>query len=148
MTAFDTTNLRITFTGPASGHVWVRVHCWSTGATTFPTILLGVLDGSTVKLRASPTGGLKNTAVATAYVDQELTGVIDVTPTTSYTWDAAYGVETVVASTNIKYGGPNNATANDAWGAIQFEIWEAGLSPAGLVWRGSPASVTSTTTRR
>ncbi len=38
---------------------------------------------------------------------------------------AAYGVETLVASTGLKYGGPNNTTANDAFGAFQFEIWEA-----------------------
>lgn len=125
LTAFDTTNVRCTFVGPNSGKVWVRVHVLVTGATTFPTILLGVLDGSTIMLRASPTGGLKNTAVATAFVDQEITGVIAVTPGTTYNWDAAYGVETIVASTNVKYGGPNNATANDAWGAIQFEVWEA-----------------------
>ena len=124
MTAFDTTNLRITFTAPASGKVLVRIHCLVTGATTFPTILLGVLEGSTVVFRASPTGGLKNTAVATAYVDQEVTGVVAVSGG-SHSFDAAYGVETLIASTNIKYGGPNNTTANDAWGAIQFEVWEA-----------------------
>ena len=30
----------------------------------------------------------------------------------STNFDAAYGVEVVVASTNIKYGGPNNTTTN------------------------------------
>ena len=39
------------------------------------------------------------------------------------TWDAAYGVETAVAATGLKYGGPNNATANDAFGALIFEVW-------------------------
>lgn len=126
MTAIDTTNLRATFVAPASGKVLIRLHVTVTGATTMPTILLGVLDGSTVRLRASPTGGLKNTALATALVDQEIIGVIaGLTPTTTYNFDAAYGVETLVASTGIKYGGPNNATANDAFGAIQFEVWEA-----------------------
>lgn len=124
MTAFDTTNLRITFTPPASGNVLVRIHCCVTGATTMPTILLGVLSGASVIVRASPTGGLKNTAVATAYVDQEIEAVVTGL-SGSQTWDAAYGVETIVAATNIKYGGPNNTTANDAWGACQFEVWEA-----------------------
>ena len=40
-------------------------------------------------------------------------------------WDAAYGVETVVAVSGLKYGGPNNATANDAFGAFRFEVWAA-----------------------
>ena len=124
MTAFDTTNLRITFTAPASGKVLVRLHCNVSGATTFPSILLGVLEGSTVVLRASPTGGLKTTALATARVDQEITGVVAVSGG-SHSFDAAYGVEVVIASTNIKYGGPNNTTIDDAWGAIQFEVWEA-----------------------
>lgn len=126
MTAVDTTNLRIAFTVPASGAVMVRIHTLVTGATTMPTILLGVLQGATVICRVSPTGGLKNTAVATAYVDQEIEAVITgLTPGANLTWDAAYGVETILASTNIKYGGPNNTTANDAWGAFQFEIWSA-----------------------
>ncbi len=43
------------------------------------------------------------------------------TPSTSYTWDAAYGVE--VTNNAIEYGGPNNAVATDAAGAFQYEIW-------------------------
>lgn len=126
MTAVDTTNLRITFTVPASGRVMVRLMCTVHGATTFPTILLGVLESSTVIARVSPIGGLKNTAVATAQVTQEATFVIEgLTPSQSKTWDAAYGVEVVIASTGIKYGGPNNTTTNDAFGAFIFEIWEA-----------------------
>lgn len=124
MTAVDTTNLRITFTAPASGKVWVRVKCQAHGATTFPSILLGVLEGSTVVMRQAPEGGLVNTAVATAMLAQEISGVISVSAG-AHTFDAAYGVETIVASTGIKYGGPNNTTANDAFGAFVFEIWEA-----------------------
>jgi hypothetical protein len=126
MTALDTTNLRITFTAPSSGRVLVRIVCSVHGATTFPTILLGVMSGSTVVARVAPVGGLKNTAVATALATQDATFVVGgLTGGNSYTWDAAYGVETLVASTGIKYGGPNNTTANDAFGAIQYEIWEA-----------------------
>jgi hypothetical protein len=43
MTAVDTTNLRITFTVPASGKVLVRLALNHTGATTPPTALLGIL---------------------------------------------------------------------------------------------------------
>jgi hypothetical protein len=126
LTALDTTNLRLTFTAPASGRVLVRLQGVVHGATTFPAILLGVLQGSTVIGRVSPIGGLKATALATAMVTQEASFVVSgLTPGASLTWDAAYGVETAVASTGIKYGGPNDATANNAFGAFIFEIWEA-----------------------
>lgn len=127
MTALDSTNLRATFTAPANGKVLVRLHGTVHGATTFPAILLGVMDtASAIIFRDSPTGGLKATATATAMVDQEVTAVISgLTAGQSYTWDAAYGVETSVLSTGLKYGGPNDATANNAFGCFQFEIWEA-----------------------
>lgn len=124
MTAMDTTNLRLTFVAPANGIVQARLSCLVHGAVTFPTILLGVLEGATVRGRVAPIGGLKTTAVATTHVTQEavflVTGLV---ASQSYTFDAAYGVETLVAATGIKYGGPNNATANDAYGGLAFEIW-------------------------
>ena len=126
MTAFDTTNARIVFTAPPSGRVLVRIRCAIHGATTFPQVLLGVLDGATVKGRVAPIGGLPGTALATTLLVVEgLFTVGGLTGGNSYTWDAAYGVETVAASTGIKYGGPDNATANDAYGALIYEIWDA-----------------------
>lgn len=126
MTALDVANLRIAFTVPASGRVLVVLAGCVHGATTFPTILLGVMEGATVKGRMAPIGGLKTTAVATAMVTQEAAFVVpDLTPAAALAWDAAYGVETGVAATGLKYGGPNNATANDAFGAFRYEIWEA-----------------------
>lgn len=125
MTALDTTNLRLTFTAPASGKVKVVMGGVIHGATTMPQILLGVLSGSTVMRRKAPDGGLLGTALATTFVPVEACFVIDgLTPGNSYTWDAAYGVETAVASTGLKYGGPNNTTANDAFGGFSFEIWQ------------------------
>lgn len=126
MTAFDTTNARITFTAPASGKVLVRLKCNLSGATTMPQVLLGVLEGSTVRMRQVPIAALPGTALATTNVPLEVVGVISgLTPGNSYTYDAAYGVETAVASTNIHYGGPNDTTANNAWGGLVFEVWEA-----------------------
>ena len=126
MTAFDTTNLRCSFTVPTSGAVTVRISCTLHGAATFPTILLGVLEGATVRCRQSPIGGLKNTAVATAQVTQELVMTITgLTPGASLNWDAAYSVEILLAATGIKCGGPNNALTNDAFGALVFEVWDA-----------------------
>jgi len=126
MAAFDTTNARITFTVPTSGRVLVRVCCPVHGATTYSTYLLGVMEGATVVGRVAPIGGLKTTAVNTAMVTQEATFVVPgLTPSASLTWDAAWGCETSVNNSLLKYGGPDNATANNAFGALIFEIWEA-----------------------
>jgi hypothetical protein len=129
MTAVDTTNLRIALTVPAHGKVRFRLACTITGATTFPTILLGVINGATVVGRVSPivyqgtASGATTTATAVAeFVANGLTpGALNA--------DAAYGVEALVALTNIKYGGPNNTTGADAWGAFVFEAWDPQPNP-------------------
>lgn len=124
MTALDTTNLRIAFTVPASGSVLVRLAGVLHGATTFPQILLGVLEGATVRGRVAPVGAPSGTALATTLMPVEaLFPVTGLTPAANLTWDAAYAVETLVAATGLKYGGPNNTVANDAWGAFVFEVW-------------------------
>lgn len=126
LTALDTTNLRIPFTVPPSGRVLVRLKGVLHGAATFPQIVLGVLEGATVRGRAVPIGAPTGTALATTMMPVEATFVVDgLTPGANLTWDAAYGVETLVAATGLKYGGPNNTTANDAFGAFSFEIWDA-----------------------
>jgi hypothetical protein len=126
MTAIDTTNLRIVFTVPASGSVLVRLAGVLHGATTFPQILLGVLESSTIIGRKAPTGAVMGTALATTQLPVEAQFVVTgLTPGATKTWDAAYGVETLVAATGLKYGGPNNTTANDAFGGFAFEIWSA-----------------------
>lgn len=127
MTALDTTNLRLAFTVPASGRVLVRLTGGLNGATTIPQILLGVLQGSTVIARKAPMTGGGGAIAATTIVQVEAIFVVTgLTPGAALTWDAAYGVETLVTSTALKYGGPNNATtANDAFGAFGFEIWPA-----------------------
>ncbi len=124
MTAIDTTNLRLAITVPAHGKVLFRLGACLHGATTFPSIMLGVMNGAGIVGRVAPLQVLGNTAVATALVavvaDFIATGL---TPG-ALNADAAYGVETLVASTGLKYGGPNNTTANDAWGAFFFEAWD------------------------
>lgn len=126
LTALDTTNLRLTFTAPASGKVLVRLQGNLHGATTFPQVVLGVLEGSTVKGRIAPAGLVNGNLAATTFLTVEgLFVVTGLTAGASLTWDAAYGVETAVASTGLKYGGPNNTTANDAFGGFAFEVWAA-----------------------
>jgi hypothetical protein len=126
MTAIDTTNLRLAFTAPPSGKVLVRLSGTLHGAATFPQILLGVLQSSTVIGRVSPEGKPNGNLAATTFLT--VTGlfvVTGLTPGSTYTWDAAYGVETPVASTGLKYGGPNNTTTNNAFGGFAFEVWAA-----------------------
>jgi hypothetical protein len=124
MTALDTTNLRLTFAAPTSGTVMVRLRTCVVGAIAYPQIILGVLDGATVKGRGIPMGGLATAANTTLPLTLESQFLVTgLTPTTSYTYDAAYGVELVVASTNLKYGGPNTTTGNDAWGSFAYDIW-------------------------
>jgi hypothetical protein len=124
MTALDTVNLRNTFTVPANGIVHVRLRGVVHGAATFPQILLGVLEGATVRGRMAPAGEVQgNLAATTLMAIEALLPVTGLTPGASLTWDAAYSVETIVAATGIKYGGPNNATANDAFGAFVFECY-------------------------
>jgi hypothetical protein len=124
MTAMDTTNLRLTFTVPANGIVQVRQAGVLAGATTMPQILLGVLQGTTVMKRFSPIGALRGTALATTHVPFEAVYLVTgLTPGASLTWDSAYGVEVILAATNIQYGGPNDTTTTNAWGGFAFEIW-------------------------
>jgi len=124
MTAIDTTNLRANFTVPANGSVMVRMAATLHGATSFPQILLGVLNGASVVKRVSPAGLINGTALATTFLTVEaLFAVTGLTAASAATWDAAYGVETLVASTGLKYGGPNDAVADNAWGGFVFEIW-------------------------
>lgn len=125
MTAIDTTNLRLTFNAPANGAVLVRMQGTLHGATTFPQILLGVLSGSTVMGRVAPAGLPNGNLAATTFLTVEAQFLVTgLTPAAAQTWDAAYGVETLVASTGLKYGGPNDTTANNAFGAFLFEVWD------------------------
>lgn len=124
MTAIDTTNLRLTVTVPAHGFLWCRLRCALEGATTFPQILLGLLNGATVVARLTPSATVDGTALATTRAGIVAEFAIPGLTPGAITLDAAYGVEIGVASTNIKYGGPNNTTTDDAWGAFVFEIWD------------------------
>lgn len=129
MAAIDTSNLRLAFTIPAHGVVRVRLKSVITGATTFPTILLGVMNGATVVARVAPKQTLGNTAVATAFLEVEADFVVTGLTPGAVSWDAAWGVETGVASSVLKWGGPNNNTVNNAWGAFCFEVWDPKSEP-------------------
>lgn len=125
MTAFDTTNLRISFTIPSHGKVLVKMTCVHHGSTTTAQVLLGCLESSTVRGRAPVTSNLLGTAVATTRTKLEASFTLSGLTPGAVNWDAAYGVE-IVSSANgaIKYGGPNNTTTDDAYGGFNFEIWD------------------------
>lgn len=131
LTAFDTTNARLTFNAPASGKVQWRIAVGLKAiARTHDAVLLGVLEGSTVRGRmlASVTPVAGGQAVAND-VDQrhlmDVTAIISgLTPGQSYTFDAAYSVPgDTFDSGNIEYGGPDTPAVG-ANGALVFEIWE------------------------
>jgi len=146
MTAFDTTNARITFTVPSNGKVLVRQRVNLHGSTTPGRILLGVLESATVKSRIAPMGHYMQAILATTMVSQEANYVIDgLTPGASLTWDAAYGVEIVAAAGNLRYGGPNDTTADNAYGALVFEVWEATNCLASKLYDPASAATLSTT---
>jgi hypothetical protein len=122
MTALDTTNLRLAVTVPANGIVFVRMAGTLHGAATFPQIQLGVMNGATVLGSQPPMLGGGNLA-ATTLMRAEAGFLITGLAPGAMNMDAAYGVETLVAATGLKYGGPNNTTANDNFGGFTFEVW-------------------------
>lgn len=124
MTAFDTSNLRLPITAPASGKVLWRLRAAMDGATTMPSVLIGVMSGASILSRVAPPCGMPAGAFATTRIVYEAGGVITGL-SGAYNLDAAYGVEVLLASTAIRAGGPNNGTASDAWGAVSFEAWAA-----------------------
>lgn len=123
MTALDTTNLRATFTVPASGKVMVRLRGCVHGGTALPQLLLGVMNGATVLMRVPPEGNAGAPLATTLQMIEAIMVIPGLTPGVVISLDAAYGVETAVASTGIKYGGPDTATANSAFGAFSMEVW-------------------------
>lgn len=143
MTAMDTTNLRLTFTAPANGQVLVRIRVVQFGNGTAAAVLLGVLEGSTVIARQAPAAPAHSSSVtARATLDAifPVTGI----SAGSHTWDAAYAVQVVATSGVLEWGGPNNATTNDAWGAVQFEIWGADNLLASAAYDPSTAASKAT----
>lgn len=123
MTALDTVNLRLAITVPAHGKVRFRLRCVIHGAATCPQILLGVMNGATVIGRVAPLIACSNPAATTRYVADAEFVATGLAPG-AMNVDAAYGVETIVAATAIKYGGLQSAAADDAHGAFVFEAWD------------------------
>lgn len=124
MSALDTTNLRLSFTVPANGAVLVKIRVGMGGGSTRSQILLGILESTTVKARHVPLVGRGSGAANERVMAEAVFVVTGLTPSASLTWDAAVGVETAVASELLQWGGPDNTTANNAWGGASFEIWE------------------------
>ncbi len=132
MTAFDTTNLRLTFTAPASGKVFWRMRCVNHGSTAFPMVLFGVMNGAAVASRSAVVIDKTGTSLNTTAFVYDASGVVaGLTSGNSYSYDAAYAVQVQTAATNFKYGGPDDTTTNNAWGGFVFEIWNPTYSPSG-----------------
>ena len=126
MTALDIVNLRATFVVPASGAVTVRMRATVHGGTAIPAMFLGILEGSTVRVRQVPLfGGVATVAASSLLSGEAWATVTGLTPGATLQWDLAYGVETGVGSSAIKYGGPTTGTAADAFGPATLEVWSA-----------------------
>ncbi len=127
MTDMDATNVAITFTVPTTGIILWRIKTLMHGSGTFGQFLLGIRESSTVRARAAPMiSRPDNSAGAANLMAIEASGVISgLTPSATLTYKAAYGVETVSGAGGLKWGGPDDASANNAFGAVQFEIWGA-----------------------
>lgn len=123
MTAFDTTNLRLAVTVPAHGCVFFRMQCVVTGSTTLPVVMLGVMVGASVKGRASPRIDIGN-IVAGSSVTLSVEFTVSGLSAGATNFDAAYAVQVIASSTNIKYGGPDNNSGANAWGGFLFEAWD------------------------
>lgn len=127
ITAIDTTNLRVTFTAPASGVVSFVFGCaLRVNSSIANGLMLGILDGSTIRWRAaapvqSPTPGASTIRKTGVDVEGLIAGL---TPGNTYTFDLAWGVEIDSSVPNIDFGGPNDTTTDNAGGAIEFEIYE------------------------
>lgn len=150
MTALDTTNLRLAITVPGHGYVTIRMRTVVDGATTFPGILLGVMNGATIIARVQPSQTVGATALATTRLTLAADFTIPGLTPGAMNIDAAYGVEVLIAATAIQYGGPNDATANTAWGAFVFEAWDPQPLPVatpgaagGLLISGTNAGTTT-----
>ncbi len=145
MTALDTTNLRLTFTAPSNGIVNVHMRSSLRGAATQAMVMLGVLDGATIKGRRHCTAG-RGMWPGNA---NNLCGVSANFPVTgltggqSYTWDAAYAVQAVVAATNLEYGGPDDTVATNAAGGFHFYVYDAPETLAAKAY--DPASAATLT---
>lgn len=143
LAAFDTSNLRLTFTAPSTGNVLVRSRVPITGATTSAMVLFGVLDGATVKCRQPPVvgrGGAASAAIQSGACSMVVTGL---TPGTSYSWDLAWATEFPVASSVLKYGGPDVGTASTAAGGVAYEIWDAPGLLSSIAYDPASAAVSS-----
>ena len=126
MTAIDTTNLRLSVTVPASGRVFVRLRGTLHGgdhAGDLPRCPRRIHDQDA----CGPVPQLveRRDRAATDLHACEASAVISGLTPGAVNWDAAYSVDAVVASSGLKYGGPNDATGNNAFGGFTFEAWAA-----------------------
>lgn len=125
MTVLDNVNLRAAVTVPAHGMLHIRMRCVTSGSTLVPDIFLGVFNGGSLLMRQAAAAHIdRGTAVSGARCVHTVEFVISGLTPGAINLDAAYGVETVAASGNIKYGGPDDATLDNAWGPFTFEVWD------------------------
>jgi hypothetical protein len=125
----DATNLALTITAPASQNIWWRARVVYTGASsTVGSCLLGIREGSSLVggTRQGPRRSIAESMLASSATVLEASGFITGISAGSHTYKLAAGTQLAASAGGaLKWGGPNNTTANDAWGGALFEIWAA-----------------------
>lgn len=130
LTALDTTNLVVTFIGPPSGAVMVRLQALVKQTAAAKSCYFGLVSttGSPGTLAPGSIVGLANVSVATpadfgplTIMDQLITGL---TPGTSYTWYFAASCTTATDTTIIPQGSTTN-TATPTGAPAMMEVWAA-----------------------
>lgn len=148
MTALGST-AQVTFTAPANGIVQCRMRGCIHGVASTPAILFGAKEitpsAGTLRGRIVPLGAKVTSANTVLHVREGLWIVSGLTPGNSYTWQAAMGVETLVASSALKWGGPNDAVTNNAFGQLIFEVWSTENLLAAKLFDPAGASTYATT---
>lgn len=109
-TALDTTNLRVTFTAPASGVVEIHFGAWgSNNGVNSNGPNIGVLQGSTVIALSGYQGmSVAGSQFGPIAVTRRIAGL---TPGASYTWDLAAASSQSGPNVAVQYGGGNDGTA-------------------------------------
>lgn len=147
MTAIDATNLTVSFTAPSNGSVIVKMTTMATGGSATPQVLLGVMEhsGGAVIARKVPQVAVQGTGVgSTIHVPMSVVFPVTGLSAGTHTWDAGYAVQVVAASSVLKWGGPDDTTTNNAFGAFTFEVWDA-KNLIGVVWYDPSVAVSKAT---
>lgn len=113
LTALDATNLKVTFTAPASGHVFVEVNVFGYHITTTDYGILGLLESG------SPVSGCQDQAgFFGSTVPSRITAIFEISGVSA-------GSHTYTLAARAPSGGVTVESGPDR-GAALMRVWDAG----------------------